>query len=215
MRRSTWYACMCAVVLWAGASVLAQGQGKERVKGGPQASKAPESASAADAAAEKNVGKGKAAKQDESGTKAGGPKQDGTQGKKTGQATDEASGKGKGKGSDKKVQNEQAKHMERQARLARIRELAEKKGDKEMVARVDKLIAKEQEVYGRKQGKGPAMKQNTPPAGSKKAALSTAEPKNQGPKGQGAAQKPSVGSETKGEVKEQQTPVKPEEAKQP
>ncbi len=164
MKRSGLGMCILAVVLWAGAGVLAQGQGKgqggndkERVKErGPQSSKAQENAPA-EATAEKNAGKGKAAKQaDESATKQGGP-----QGKK-GPASADTSDKGKGKGREqqaqafqKKQQHEQAKHMERVARLNRIRELAVKKGDTEMVARVDKLIAKEQEVYGRKQGKGP------------------------------------------------------------
>jgi hypothetical protein len=67
---------------------------------------------------------------------------------------------GKGKGQEKQaqalqkqLQHEQDKHMERVARLNRIRELALKKGDTETVARVDKLIAKEQEVYTRKQAK--------------------------------------------------------------
>lgn len=48
-------------------------------------------------------------------------------------------------------QRQQAKHMERQARLARIRELAVQKGDAEMIARVDKLIGKQQQVHQRKQ----------------------------------------------------------------
>lgn len=45
----------------------------------------------------------------------------------------------------------QAKQLERQARLMRIRELAQQKGDAETVARVDKLIAKQNEVFNRKQ----------------------------------------------------------------
>ena len=154
--------CLCAVVLGR-VRCAAQGQGKgqgggdkERVKdAGPQSSNAAESAPAAEATGEKNAGKGKAAKQaDESATKQGG-----AQGKK-GQTSTDTSDKGKGKGREqqaqafqKQQQKEQAKHMERQARLNRIRELAIKKGDTDMVARVDKLIAKENEVYTRKQGK--------------------------------------------------------------
>jgi hypothetical protein len=41
--------------------------------------------------------------------------------------------------------------MERHARLTRIRELAVQKGDAGMIARVDKLIAKERQVHQRKQ----------------------------------------------------------------
>jgi hypothetical protein len=40
--------------------------------------------------------------------------------------------------------------MERQARLARIRELAVQKGDAEMIARVDKLMGMQQQVHQRK-----------------------------------------------------------------
>ncbi len=50
----------------------------------------------------------------------------------------------------KQLQHEQAKHMERRARLTRIRELAMHKGDAGVVARVDKLMAKEQQIYERK-----------------------------------------------------------------
>jgi hypothetical protein len=158
---------MITVVLWAAAGVWAQGQGKadnkERVKDpGPQAGQTQANPPAASPAAEKNAGKGKAAKQDDSGAQGGAAKQGEPQGKKGGKAAADSSEKGKGKGPEqkgqglqKKVQNEQAKHLERQARLARIRELAVKKGDAEMIARVDKLIAKEQEVYGRKQVRVP------------------------------------------------------------
>jgi hypothetical protein len=69
-------------------------------------------------------------------------------------------GRGQGKGKehqqqlqavDKQLRHTQAKQLERQARLARIRELAVQKGDNEMVARVDKLIAKQNEVFSRRQ----------------------------------------------------------------
>jgi len=66
--------------------------------------------------------------------------------------------KGKGKehqaqlqAMDKQLRHAQAKQLERQARLARIRELAVQKGDTETVARVDKLIAKQNQVHVRKQ----------------------------------------------------------------
>ena len=204
MKRSTFGMCLLAVVLWASAGVLAQGQGKgqggsdkERVKErGPQSGKAQENAPAPEVTAEKNAGKGKAAKQaDENATKQGGP-----QGKK-GQAPTDASDKGKGKGREqqakafqKQQQHEQAKHMERQARLNRIRELAVKKGDTEMVARVDKLIAKEQEVYGRKQGKGQGQPR----------AVSTTGPNDVGTrKGKSGEQKQKSGKQADEGVKEQ------------
>jgi hypothetical protein len=149
---------MFAVVLWACAGVQAQGQGKgqgggdkERVKErGPQSSKTQENAPAPDAAAEKNAGKGKAAKQaDEGATKQG----------KKGQTPTDTSDKGKGKGRDqqaqafqKQQQHEQAKHMERVALGSRIG----RQKDTEMVARVDKLIAKENEVYPQAGGCGTA-----------------------------------------------------------
>jgi hypothetical protein len=172
-----------AVVLWTGAGALAQGQGKgqgggdkgrgkqqeakaENAKGNPQAGQE----------AQKNVGKGKAGKQgDENAVTPGGPKQGG-QGKKVGQAA-ETPEKGKGKGHEqqsqalqKQLQREQAKHMERVARLSRIRELAVKKGDNDTVARVDKLIAKEQDVYSRKlqqvEGQNRATQQLGPQPGA-------------------------------------------------
>ncbi|MEN6337096.1 MAG: hypothetical protein ABFE01_22795 [Phycisphaerales bacterium] len=74
------------------------------------------------------------------------------------QAMGQGRGQGKGKehqqqlqAVDKQLRHTQAKQLERQARLARIRELAVQKGDNEMVARVDKLIAKQNEVFSRRQ----------------------------------------------------------------
>jgi hypothetical protein len=208
--------CLLAVVLWASAGVLAQGQGKgqgggdkERVKEGSPQSKAQDNAPAPEVTAEKNAGKGKAAKQAAEGvTKQGGP-----QGKK-GQASTDTSDKGKGKGREqqaqafqKQQQKEQAKHMERVARLNRIRELAVKKGDTETVARVDKLIAKEQEVYGRKQGKMQGQPRAVPTVG----------PNDVGArKGKSAAaeQKQKSSKQADEGVKEQKkTEAKPEKAK--
>ena len=51
---------------------------------------------------------------------------------------------------DKQLQHEHAKHLRRVARLTRIRALAAKKGDVEMLARIDKLTTREREVFGRK-----------------------------------------------------------------
>lgn len=46
--------------------------------------------------------------------------------------------------------HEEAKHLRRQARLQRLRELAVEEGKTETIARIDKLIEKEQGRYGRK-----------------------------------------------------------------
>ena len=207
MKKSIYGTCLLAVVLWTGAGLLAQGQGKgqgggdkERVKErNPQAGKAAEAAQTAEATAEKNAGKGKAAKQaDEAATKQGG-----AQGKK-GQMPTDLSDKAKGKGHEqqakalqKQQQREQAKHMERVARLNRLRELAVKKGDTEMAARVDKLIAKENEVYGRKQGKMLGQPRTT---GLEKAAG----PNDVGArKGKAGEQKQKVGKQAEEGAKEQ------------
>ncbi|MHC4260147.1 MAG: hypothetical protein ACYSTF_07040 [Planctomycetota bacterium] len=51
----------------------------------------------------------------------------------------------------KKTAQEEAKHMRRQARLQRIRELAVAEGKTDIVARVDKLLQRENERYAKKQ----------------------------------------------------------------
>ena len=48
---------------------------------------------------------------------------------------------------EKKIEHEQAKHLERKARLEKIRELALKDNDTKTVERVDSLINKEQQRY--------------------------------------------------------------------
>ena len=48
---------------------------------------------------------------------------------------------------EKKIEHEQAKHLERKARLEKIRELALKENDTKTVERVDSLINKEQQRY--------------------------------------------------------------------
>ncbi len=117
-------------------------QQAQQKRAGQQA-EAARGKAARDAEAAKGQGAGKAA---EARGKAG----------KDVEATEKA-GQAKGKGHQQQMrafeaqqQRHQAKHMERQARLARIRELAVQKGDAEMIARVDKLIAKEQQVHERK-----------------------------------------------------------------
>jgi hypothetical protein len=172
--------CMVAIVLWVSAGVLAQGQGKGQGGGD----------------------KGKAAKQADEGTAKRGKK---------GQTPTDTSDEGKGKGQEKQAQafqkqqqHEQAKHMERVAKLNRIRELAAKKGDTEMVARVDKLLAKENEVYTRKLGKGPGQAR----------AAGTAGPNDVGArkgKAPGAEQKGKSGKRADEGVKEQKkNEAKPE-----
>jgi hypothetical protein len=164
MKRTMVVMCVLFVLAWVAADALGQGKGRDR-PGRPtdrvanpnkaaETAKPDATAPAADAKGTPNVdkggkgktkdaldevkGKGKAAKDALPGTK--GP-----------------ADKGKGKQHEqqmlafqKQQQKEAAKHLERQARLNRIRELAVQKGDKEMIARVDKLIAKESEVNSRK-----------------------------------------------------------------
>jgi len=158
-------ACALAVLLWVSVDALAQGQGKSKGqnKDAPtqvneNIAKAQEDVQALGKNAEKSMGKaGKdAEKMAEDVTGKG--KQGGPKGKNAEKLADDLEkGKGKGKGAEKQLQafekqlrHEQAKHMERAARLTRIRELAVQKGDAETIARVDKLIQKEQQVYDRK-----------------------------------------------------------------
>jgi hypothetical protein len=54
---------------------------------------------------------------------------------------------------DKQLMHEKSKHLKRAARLNRIRELAEKKGDTKTVQRVDELLKKEKERFSTKQGR--------------------------------------------------------------
>jgi len=216
-----------AVVLWTGTAVLAQGKdkgggGKERVRERPAPTgKATENLPAANATVEKNAAPGKAAKQEAQNAMKGG----GAQGKKAAtEAAETAKGKGKGaeqqaKAFQKQLQHEQAKHMERVARLNRIRELAVKKGDNETVARVDKLIAKEQEVFGRKQVRLQGQPRATlPPAGAEKTAPPTTVGPDEAAKGKATALAPAekAGKNNQGAAQESKKPeAKPEEAPKP
>jgi len=224
MKLSTVVTCMLAVVLWVGPGALAQGKGQgggdkgrdkqkevkaENTKGNPRAGET----------APKNVGKGKADKPANEGVAPGATKKGGPQGKKAEKAVTDAAEKAKAKGKgheqqaqalQKQLQQEQGKHMERLARLNRIRELAEKKGDKDAVARVDKLIAKEQEVYGRKlqqmQGQPRATAPQlpppvTPPAGP-----------DQPGKGKVRTPEPKTNAGDAGEV-QKEPPAEPEKPK--
>jgi hypothetical protein len=192
MKPSVFVMCMLCVLVWSGATVLAQGKGKEGGDGttvkGRDAK--PNQAQGSPQAGDVNTGKG-------AGKGGQTEKQGGPQGKKAGQAAEEVEkGKGKGKGSDKQGQafqkqqrHEQAKHMERQAKLNRLREIAVKKGDAEMIARVDKLIAKEQEVYNRKltQVQGQARAMPPMPAGGEKAGKAPAGPNDLAARKEGMA----------------------------
>jgi hypothetical protein len=198
MRRSGLWLCMFGIVLWVGAMALAQAQGQGR--GGAagqvrdraaQAGGAQNKTPAADANA---IAKVKAAKQDANAVKAAGAQR--------GKAVEEAKAKAKGQGLDqqveslkKQVQQAHAKHLERVAKLNRLRELAEKKGNKEMLARVDKLIAKENEVFGRKQNQVQGQPRATVPAGPNEV----------------GGRKAPAGKDAKLDVKEQKTPeIKPD-----
>jgi len=167
MKRTMVAVCVLFVLAWVTADVLGQGKGKDR-PGRPtdrvanpnkaaETAKPDANAPAADAKGTPNVnkggkgktkdaldqgqGKGKAAKDLPPGTKGPADKGQGGKGQQHQQQL---------LALQKQQQHEAAKHLERQARLTRIRELAVKKGDKEMIARVDKLIAKENEVNSRK-----------------------------------------------------------------
>ncbi len=60
---------------------------------------------------------------------------------------------------EKQLLHEEAKHRERTARLARIRQLAVEQGKTEIVKRVDQLIQKEQKLNGRRGQRLQKMKQ--------------------------------------------------------
>jgi len=60
---------------------------------------------------------------------------------------------------EKQLLHEEAKHRERTARLARIRQLAVEQGKTELAKRVDQLIQKEQTLNGRKGQRMQDMKQ--------------------------------------------------------
>lgn len=177
-------ACMLAVLLWTGAHALAgsKGQGKGQSKDAPtevkdRTAEVQEKTQDLAKNAEKNMGKARKEAKDIAEEAKGGKGGKGKDAEKLSDAVEK--GKGKGKGAEKQLgafqkqlQREQAKHMERAARLNRIRELAVQKGDAETVARVDKLIQKEQQVYDRKlkhlQGQPRATQQ--PPAGTESVA---------------------------------------------
>jgi len=174
MKRTMVALCVLFVLAWATADTLAQGKGKNR-PGRPTDRAANPNKPAENVKPDANTpagqakgtpatpnlnkggkgqgkdalertqgqaqGKGKAAKDPLAGGKGPADKGQGGKGKEHQQQL---------QAFQKQLQHETAKHMERQARLTRIRELAVQKGDKEMIDRVDKLIAKENQVSSRK-----------------------------------------------------------------
>jgi len=181
--------CVLAVVLWVGTKVFAQD--KDQPQNPPTDVTSPQGTAP-------NVGASAPQPQKPEPQNAGKAMEDlkKQQGKMAKKA-DEMAAKGKGQQQrleafQKQLLQERDKHMARQARLARIRELAVKKGDNEMVARVDKLIAKENSLFDRKSKRlqqrstgaeqgGPAV---PPPQGN-------VAPKP--PEGAGPASAPSMG----------------------
>lgn len=162
MKASILSACALVVLLWTGAQAMEQGKGQGKGQDKGNAARVKENAPASTQTqqgpqtVEPSRGKDNASRKiDANSVGAGRP--DVAKGKKGMENAGEAV-KGKGKehqqqlqALDKQLRHTQAKQLERQARLARIRELAVQKGDTETVARVDKLIAKQNEVFSRKQ----------------------------------------------------------------
>ncbi len=169
MKKLTLALCAFGVLCWIGTDVLGQGKGggKDRPERPARAERPQRPSNATDgkkevkgqqgqavekAAEAKAAGEQRAAQQaDAAKSKAA---KEATAQKKTAEETAQARGKNHQqqlRAFEAQRQRQQAKHMERQARLARIRELAVQKGDAEMIARVDKLIAKENQVHERKQ----------------------------------------------------------------
>ena len=187
MRRTILSLCVLSVLAWAAGNVLAQGKSQGRERAGRPAdrvnSNKPGEIVKPDANAPAADAKKSLAQQDME--KASREKAKGLteQGQKQAQmrvkdATNQVAGKiaetiAKGQNQqarafDKQAQRDTAKHMERQARLARIRELAVQKGDAKMIARVDELIAKDKHLYERKLEKMRAQSRasaSLPPAG--------------------------------------------------
>lgn len=205
-------ACAVAVLLWSGAEAFAQagGQGKGKnqtqvKQNAPKAENAQKDAQkdAKDlaGAAQKEAGQaGETVKRRREGAAASRSRQGGPADKDANRSADVVE-KGKALGKEhakqaqafqKQIRHEDAKHMERHARLVRIRELAAQKGDAEMVARVEKLMEKEQQVYSRKvqrmQEQPKAAQQS--PAGAQPSPAPESKPdSNQGPQAAPNAEK--------------------------
>lgn len=188
MRRTILSLCVLFVLAWTTGSVLAQGQGKGNEQGSGPADRAVNPNKPGDIAKpDPNASAANAKKsltsqdlQKNAQEKMKGFKERGQekiQGRDKA-AKDQVGGKiaeTKARGQEqqarvfeKQAQHETAKHLERQARLARIRELVVQKGDAKLIEQVDQLIAKEKQLFDRKlqrmQGQGrPGGTLPTPP----------------------------------------------------
>ena len=158
MKRTILSLLVVSLLAWTAGAVLAQGQGKGKEQGsGAARANTPGQMAKVDAnapAAEKKMqdaGKGareKAKDAVEQGQARGKAMREDMKGKMA-----ETQGKAheqQMRAFEKQAQQRTAKHMERLARLNRIRELAVQKGDQNMIARVDKLIAQENQIFDRK-----------------------------------------------------------------
>jgi len=216
--------CVLGVLCWA-AGAWAQGQGKgrqqrpTRTENPAQAGNTAQEAKAKQAqaeAAEKAAQAKQQAEQKRAGQQAEAAKNKATKGADDAQKEAvEKAGQAKGKDHQQQMrafeaqlQRHRAKHMERQARLARIRELAVQKGDAEMIARVDKLISKEQQVHERKGVR--LQEQKRTMMGSQSAEAPTVE---RAPKGKGAGksgiekpEEPEVENEPKADAPQEAPP---------
>ncbi len=157
MRRTILSLSVLFVLAFAAGTVLAQGEGKKR-GGGPGDRTANVDVNAPGAGQKKAVTPEDIDKQTREKMKDLKERGQGQgQGKSARDQVQERMDQTRGKAQEqqmrafeKQMQHDAAKHMERRARLARIRELAVQKGDQKMVARVDELIAKENQLHERK-----------------------------------------------------------------
>ncbi len=165
MKRSSLWLCMFGIVLWVGVVALAQGnQGQGGAAGqvpdrNAQSGGAQNKTPTADANSNARDRARALRREANAVGAAGAARQEANAAAQRGRSDRETPEKLKAQGAQqteslkKQLQESNAKHMERLAKLNRIREIAVKENNKDMIARVDKLIAKENEVYGRKQSR--------------------------------------------------------------
>jgi hypothetical protein len=164
MRRSSLWLCVIGIVFWTGAWTPAQGQ-QERRGAVSQARERAARAATAPAADANAMARARAAKEDANALQAAGAQRG--KAMEEGQAKAGSPGLGRqGPLLQKQLRETRAKHMERMAKLNRIHELALKKGDAQMLARVDKLIVKEQDLFARRQDRMQRQPRAAPPAGA-------------------------------------------------
>jgi hypothetical protein len=143
MRKTFAFGFVALVLAWITFNAYAKGGPKDAGK----SASAPVSHSTA--AAEHGKDKAKAPEQEKTAKRIGRETQI------KGEKAEQAKAKGKNHAQQleamrKQTEHEQAKHLERQARLQRIRQLAQQKGNDKLVAKVDELMAKENARYERK-----------------------------------------------------------------